>query len=74
MARCPKCRYSYREMDDEQGQHDCPSCGYGPESVERCSWCGVEIGPDLTDADDYPYCSPFCSVRAEVESMEDCND
>lgn len=34
MARCPKCRHQFRTMEDEEGQHDCPRCGYGPEDRE----------------------------------------
>ena len=29
MARCPHCRRGFRVMEDEDdGQHDCPHCGY----------------------------------------------
>jgi hypothetical protein len=47
MARCPSCRSTFRVMEDEDdGQHDCPSCGYpGP----RCPWCGE--GQDDCDCD-----------------------
>jgi hypothetical protein len=38
MPQCPKCRYRFRVMDDEDdGQHSCPSCGYGND---RCDYCG----------------------------------
>ena len=31
MARCPHCRRGFRVMEDEDdGQHDCPHCGYNP--------------------------------------------
>lgn len=26
--RCPKCRKSFRVLEDEQGMHPCPRCGY----------------------------------------------
>lgn len=30
MPRCPKCRTFFRVPEDEDdGQHGCPSCGYG---------------------------------------------
>lgn len=30
MATCPKCRYYFQVLEDEDdGQHGCPSCGYG---------------------------------------------
>ncbi len=30
MPRCPQCRRSFRVLEDEDdGQHDCPHCGYG---------------------------------------------
>lgn len=39
MPRCPRCRHSFRVMEDEDdGQHGCPSCGYGDEP--RCPECG----------------------------------
>lgn len=28
--RCPRCRRTFRVLDDEVGMHDCPSCGYTP--------------------------------------------
>jgi len=38
MATCPKCRKYFREPEDEQGEHDCPSCGYSRayENEEEC--------------------------------------
>jgi hypothetical protein len=40
MARCPACRRSFRVLEDEDdGQHGCPSCGFGDEPAE-CPFCG----------------------------------
>ena len=36
MARCPRCGDSWRELADEQGDHDCPRCG-GPDRWRRIS-------------------------------------
>ena len=39
MARCPACRSSFRVLEDEDdGQHGCPSCGYG--TAPWCDYCG----------------------------------
>jgi hypothetical protein len=32
--RCPRCRRHFRTLEDEEGMHDCPHCGYGPEDDE----------------------------------------
>jgi hypothetical protein len=57
MPQCPKCRYRFRVMDDEDdGQHSCPSCGYGDY---RCDYCGryecgdPESGPDCAEYQEY---------------------
>lgn len=31
MARCPKCHRHFRVLEDEEGMHDCPHCGFGPD-------------------------------------------
>ena len=31
MARCPNCKRHFREPPDEQGDHDCPHCGWQRE-------------------------------------------
>ena len=31
MARCPRCKRHFRTLEDEEGMHDCPHCGYGPQ-------------------------------------------
>lgn len=30
MARCPNCKHKFRTLEDEEGMHACPHCGYGP--------------------------------------------
>jgi hypothetical protein len=30
MATCPKCRRHFRTLEDEEGMHECPRCGYAP--------------------------------------------
>ena len=32
MALCPECRYKFRTLDDEDGMHECPRCGYHPDN------------------------------------------
>ncbi len=31
MATCPECRKHFRILEDEQGMHGCPYCGYSPD-------------------------------------------
>lgn len=71
MARCPRCTRHFRTLEDEEGMHDCPHCGYGPESVESCVWCNSPVGPDISDEEDYPYCSTLCAAQAERDSEEE---
>lgn len=28
--RCPECKHRFQVLDDEEGMHECPSCGYFP--------------------------------------------
>jgi hypothetical protein len=36
MARCPKCKKRFPTLEDEEGMHECPRCGYdGQESDEQ---------------------------------------
>lgn len=39
MARCPRCRAQFSTLDDEEGMHDCPSCGLSP-AARQCDGCG----------------------------------
>ena len=55
MARCPNCRRFFREMEDEQGMHDCPHCGYGPRD-DRCPSCGCRWSPEDEDEEECPQC------------------
>lgn len=44
MPRCPSCRHSFRVMEDEDdGQHDCPRCGYSKNAESCCSLCGCRL-------------------------------
>lgn len=33
MPRCPRCRTTFRTLEDEEGMHDCPRCGETPHDV-----------------------------------------
>jgi len=33
MANCPNCRKHFKEPVDEEGEHDCPYCGYSHEDA-----------------------------------------
>ena len=48
MARCPKCRSSFRTLEDEEGMHACPFCNYHPsdEDDSACYHCGEEEGEE----------------------------
>ena len=35
MSTCSRCKTHYRELEDEQGDHDCFYCGLTPEERER---------------------------------------
>ena len=34
MATCPKCKTHWRELPDEEGDHECPKCGESHDSDE----------------------------------------
>ena len=38
MARCPKCKHHFRTLEDEEGMHDCPRCGYDGYGY-HCPFC-----------------------------------
>ena len=40
--RCPRCRRAFQVLEDEQGMHACPWCGYGPDDKR----------PDFDDEED----------------------
>ena len=52
-------------MDDEDdGQHSCPSCGYGDY---RCDYCGrLECG----NPDDGPDCAEYYDAMADEDEAE----
>ncbi len=43
--RCPECGCSFRTLEDEFGQHECPNCGYFPHKTVKCAGCGEVIEP-----------------------------
>lgn len=80
MARCPRCTKHFRVMEDEEGMHECPSCGYAPWNEPKCLWCNGELPTQLgheteedwlDDVPFYPYCSNDCANAAERDSEED---
>lgn len=48
MARCPSCRQSFRTLEDEEGMHPCPFCGYGDEP----DWIEPEEDEEEEEDDD----------------------
>ena len=40
--KCSQCGYVFRTLDDEVGQHGCPSCGYFPHDEEEADEEEVE--------------------------------
>ena len=85
MARCPHCCRMFRTLEDEEGMHDCPHCGYGPDDHTPPSheyagedgelgewefWCSW-CGDVYSDGAFEPYCSSLCAARAQADSLED---
>ena len=67
MPTCPRCHKHFRVLEDEDdGQHDCPCCGYSSHQDE-CLWCSQPC----KDEDCYPYCSEECGIAAALDSEED---
>lgn len=72
MPRCPRCRRSFRTLEDEQDMHECPSCGFGPDQFwppRECEACGENY--TRSDADDP---RAFCSQQCEHPDTDDDND
>lgn len=70
MPRCPHCRHHFRTLDDEIDMHDCPHCGYGPDTnVGYCIWCNDRYTVQADD--ESPYCSTLCALQALQDSDED---
>ena len=67
MAKCPACRYSWREMEDERST-ECPSCGY----TGRCGECGTHIPRRALRDEDYE-CSA-CALLVELAEIADNPD
>lgn len=72
MPTCPKCRRHFRVLEDEDdGQHGCPSCGYGDrELAVFCEYCSTEVDPDDCDMEHAPFCSAVCAINAQAEDDE----
>ena len=70
MARCPRCTRHFRTLEDEEGMHDCPHCGYWPGDEPTCDWCNGEFN-EYDQNVFWPYCSEDCSQQAERDSEED---
>lgn len=50
MPRCPSCRRSFRVMEDEDdGQHDCPFCGYSAHEEKEEEDERDDFDPDDPD-------------------------
>lgn len=45
MARCPKCKTTFRVPEDESpNEHGCPKCGFEPVAVKHlCDTCKKEF-------------------------------
>jgi ssDNA-binding Zn-finger/Zn-ribbon topoisomerase 1 len=58
MATCPCCRHHFRVLEDEDdGQHDCPRCGYTSEaSRKRQREDRIEYLRDRLEQVDCPAC------------------
>lgn len=72
MPTCPKCRHHFRVLEDEDdGQHGCPSCGYGDHDFDVfCEYCSSQIDIEKDDDSFAPYCSSVCSINAQAEDDE----
>lgn len=74
MPQCPKCRYRFRVMEDEDdGQHSCPSCGYGDD---RCDYCGkLSCRDNALDGDGEPDCVEYQDYLVDLaENLDEGED
>ncbi len=52
MAQCGRCRHRFRTLDDEEGMHDCPRCGWDGQQCDYCGcWHRTDECPDERDAE-----------------------
>lgn len=65
-CRCSKCRHHFSTLEDEQGMHECPSCGYDGHDAPPCLWCNEDVLED----EHAPYCCGECAMSAELDSDE----
>ena len=69
MATCPKCRRHFRTLEDEEGMHECPRCGYAPwheepvyDTCETCDGAG-----ELESIDEAAVTCPDCRGEGAIE-------
>ncbi len=66
MPQCPRCRYRFRVMEDEDpASFGCDRCGYGQDRL-ACAYCTQEVETDEFDL----YCSIECEINASNEELE----
>ena len=67
MPRCPRCRTTFRTLEDEQDMHECPSCGLEPDA-SQCVSC-KRWGPAGSLEPDH-----CCEECTEYQRCKECND
>lgn len=71
MARCPRCRKGFATLEDEEGMHDCPHCGFGPDESwppRECEQCG-EPFTKSDAANPEAFCSEVCEHESQGEQQ-----
>ena len=47
MPTCPRCKHCFKTLPEEEQDHNCPKCGWGPEKyeevIDKCFNCGKQI-------------------------------
>ena len=69
MPTCPRCKHCFKTLPEEEQDHNCPKCGWGPEECEevmdKCFNCGKQIpekeAQEMERAGVEPFCSLYCS-------------
>lgn len=71
MATCPKCRRHFRTLEDEEGMHECPRCGYAPwhdePEYETCKTCDGAGQLESLEYTDNFYDCPDCGGEGAIE-------
>ncbi len=71
MPQCPKCRYRFRVMEDENpADFGCDRCGYGQGPKRYCVYCNDVIDDEFDDSEFNDYCSSECEINAANEENE----